>query len=233
MQDTDPTHPPASRTSPAGCAWPQTPGVGCVLRRAPARRLRLARAPCSRASRDAVARSAAPSSPRPAARRRRIHPAQPGRRARSHWLASPGNHVLTLARPRLSARCCAKSPIRRCCCMRWAASNCCPRPALAIVGSRNASTQGKANAHAFAARLQRRRPDHRVRAGAGHRRRRARRRAGRRRLDRGRDRHRRRRRLPGAQPPAGAPHRRRGLHRQRVPARARRCWPSTSRAATA
>lgn len=68
------------------------------------------------------------------------------------WAAEPGNHVLTLADPEYprSLLDCADPPI-----LLYAKGDiaCLNRPAIAIVGSRNATRQGEANAEAFAAHL--------------------------------------------------------------------------------
>ena len=109
-----------------------------------------------------------------AARRGR---ARRGRRARSPrppsatrsqrtraWLAEPGAPPGRLGRRRLSARAARDRPTRRRCCSASGAASCSNRPALAIVGSRNATPQGCDNARAFAQRAGRRRAHDRLAA---------------------------------------------------------------------
>ena len=105
--------------------------------------------------------------------------------------------------PTIRARC-SRSAIRRRCFYCLGRRELLARPALAIVGSRNATPQGCADARGVRARAVGRRAHDRERPGARHRRRRASRRARRRgQQHRGR-RHRSRSRLSGAQSRARA-----------------------------
>jgi DNA processing protein len=147
VQDTDPTH----QTSPPDVSgWLRlaaVPGVGCVLG---ARLLDAFGSPAQifAASRAAVAAvcgahvADAIDAPAP--------PSSPGQVTRTlEWLAKPGNSILTLhdpAYPRM-LREIHDPPL-----LLYAVGRVelLSAPAIAIVGSRNASNQGKANAHAFA-----------------------------------------------------------------------------------
>lgn len=147
MQDTDPTQQPAQPDIRGWLRLSLVPGVGCVLG---ARLLGAFGSPSAvfAASRDAVAAlcgvpvADALAAPPPSTAQQLI--------ARTEaWLAKPGNHLLTLhdpAYPRM-LREIYDPPL-----LLYAIGNVAllSAPSIAIVGSRNASTQGKANAQAFA-----------------------------------------------------------------------------------
>ncbi len=134
------------------------------------------------------------------------------------WLAAPAHHVLALG-DAAYPQALANIPDPPLLLYIRGRIDLLARPALAIVGSRNATVQGKANAAAFAGALSRRGRVRGLGPGPWHRCRRARRRIARRRLDHRRGRHRRRFVLSGAQPGARRTHRPRRLHRQRIRAR--------------
>ena len=106
----------------------------------------------------------------------------PRRRARrdARLARRPGHELVAWDDPDYPAGAARHRPIRRPCCSSSAAASCSTRPALAIVGSRNATPQGVDNARAFARALVGGRAHDRLGAGARHRRRRASRRARRR-----------------------------------------------------
>ncbi len=157
----------------------ETPGVGRDAARALLARFGSPEAVLARVDRGAQGRRAAPAPPR----RWRALPDEFETRlaaALATGSTSGGDEARDVDRPRrpaLSARRCSTAPTRRCCSTRAAGSSCSTQPAIAIVGSRNATPQGLENARAFAAHLSRRRLGRRLRAGARHRRRGARRRA--------------------------------------------------------
>lgn len=147
MQDTDPMQHPARPDIAGWLRLSLVPGVGCVLG---ARLLDAFGSPSAvfAASHAALAAlcglplADAVKAPPPASAQQLIE------RTRE-WLARPGNHVLTLhdpAYPRM-LREIPDPPL-----LLYAIGNVAllSAPSIAIVGSRNASTQGKANAQAFA-----------------------------------------------------------------------------------
>ena len=112
--------------------------------------------PRSTSSPPATARCALPRSPAALARALSEPPADddraPGRP--DHGLAgAAGQPPADPARRRPIRRRWRTFPIRRRCCTSRAGPNCWPAPALAVVGSRNATLQGKANAEVFAQAL--------------------------------------------------------------------------------
>ena len=147
MQDTDPTQLPSRPDIAGWLRLVSVPGVGCVLG---ARLLDLFGSPAGvfGASHQALAAAcgetlagaiAAPLSPSTAQLVERTQ----------QWLSTPGNHVLTLLDadyPRM-LREIHDPPLLLYAVGRLALL---AAPSVAIVGSRNASTQGKANASAFA-----------------------------------------------------------------------------------
>ena len=147
MQDTDPTQPSAGPDISGWLRLVSVPGLGCVLG---ARLLDAFGSPagvfgashgalaaaCGAALAGAIAAPPPPSTQQLIERTR-------------HWLATPGNQLLTLrdpAYPRM-LREIHDPPL-----LLYAIGNVAllSAPSVAIVGSRNASTQGKANASAFA-----------------------------------------------------------------------------------
>lgn len=147
MQDTDPAHQPSQPDLSSWLRLAAVPGVGCVLG---ARLLDVFGSPAAlfAAGRDALAAicgaqlADAIAAPAPAS--------AIGQAARTlEWLAQPANRVITLhdpAYPRM-LREIHDPPL-----LLYAVGRVelLSNPAIAIVGSRNASNQGKANAHAFA-----------------------------------------------------------------------------------
>jgi DNA processing protein len=147
VQDTDPTHQPGQPDFSGWLRLAAVPGVGCVLGArlldafgTPAALFAAPRAAlaaiCGGQLADAIAAPASSACVAQAART-------------AEWLAKPGNRLITLhdpAYPRM-LREIHDPPL-----LLYATGRVelLSIPALAIVGSRNASNQGKANAHAFA-----------------------------------------------------------------------------------
>ena len=109
-----------------------------------------------RRSRSRAGRDAGPAPPSRSRRRRRA-PRRAARR-RASWrrrfpgCANPGTTSSPGAIPTIRPRC-SKSAIRRPCSIAWAGASFSRGPAFAIVGSRNATPQGCADAEAFGAAL--------------------------------------------------------------------------------
>ena len=229
-----------------GCRWRCRP-VGSDTLIPPHPRILI---PCRVAAADLVRRVSAPgvqrqlsppSVPRKHLRRRTFgagccgrqpiartvleHDTSGGRRWGLAWADEPSNNVITLGDPLYPQRC-SKSPIRRCCSTSRASGLLSTAQSIAVVGARNATPQGEANAEPSP------RPvpgwaGHRQRARAGHRRRRPPGRAGQAGQHRRGDRHRRRPHLPGAQRDLARRIAEAGAIISEFPSAPRR-WPTTS-----
>ena len=147
MQDTDPTQLSSLPDLPGWLRLVSVPGIGCVLG---ARLLDMFGSPAGVFGASHQALGAVCGATLAGAILAPLSPSTRQLIARTHdWLATPGNRILTLmdaAYPRM-LREIHDPPL-----LLYAVGNVAllSAPAVAIVGSRNASTQGKANASAFA-----------------------------------------------------------------------------------